>query len=337
MRVFFILFGGVMVPCKLNRRLRMITKPEFASWESTLRCNLRCTHCGLSAGCSRENELDTEESIEMLQRLSDLGVKNLVISGGEFTLRNDWVPITRFALRKFDLVRIISNGRLGAEYVYILEQIPNWERLLISLSLDGTKNVHNDRRGPGSYEKVEEGLSTQSYIPINIVTTVTKENFDDINGVLEICLKHNVTSWSISLGLPAGNMKREDFVGEDKLDLLADFICKCQKENGEELKVFADDCFLYFHPMRRSDPWVGCHGGKRLIAVLSDGSITGCPMWIDKICGNVRSDLLGEVWFGDRMRKLKEVPKYCRECNKCAGGCKAVQYVFGRQFCVGKI
>ena len=124
-----------------------IKAPEYASWESTLLCDLKCKHCGLSAGRPRANELGFKESTSLIAELADFGVKNIVISGGEFTLRHNWLLLLQHALYRFESVRVISNGRLGAGFIQILEKLCDVEKLTISLSLDGIGSVHDQRRG----------------------------------------------------------------------------------------------------------------------------------------------------------------------------------------------
>jgi len=48
--------------------------PVSVVWELTLECNMNCIHCGSHAGNCRENELSTEESLDLCKNLSDLNV-----------------------------------------------------------------------------------------------------------------------------------------------------------------------------------------------------------------------------------------------------------------------
>ena len=38
-------------------------KPIYAVWETTMRCDHSCSHCGSRAEFSRPNELETEELV----------------------------------------------------------------------------------------------------------------------------------------------------------------------------------------------------------------------------------------------------------------------------------
>ena len=67
----------------------------YAVWEITLRCDLACHHCGSRAGRARPDELSTEECLDLVRQMADLGVKEVTLIGGEAYLRDDWIEIAR--------------------------------------------------------------------------------------------------------------------------------------------------------------------------------------------------------------------------------------------------
>ncbi len=64
--------------------------PSAVVWEITFACNMRCIHCGTSAGKRRPDELTTEEALNLIDELAELGSEAITISGGEPLLRDDW-------------------------------------------------------------------------------------------------------------------------------------------------------------------------------------------------------------------------------------------------------
>ena len=61
--------------------------PWSVVWEITFACNMRCLHCGTSAGKKRPDELNTHEALQLIDELADLGADNITLSGGEPLLR----------------------------------------------------------------------------------------------------------------------------------------------------------------------------------------------------------------------------------------------------------
>ena len=123
--------------------------PLIIGWELTLRCNLRCRHCGSSAGQPRENELTTEEALAICEQLPDLLVQEVDFTGGEPFLRPDLLIIAE-KLKDLNInTNILTHG-----YGYSAKDIENLKKAGISgagISLDGLEATHDyTRRSRGS-------------------------------------------------------------------------------------------------------------------------------------------------------------------------------------------
>jgi MoaA/NifB/PqqE/SkfB family radical SAM enzyme len=77
----------------LEDRLAFI--PVHAVWELTLACDLKCQHCGSRAGKRRDEELTTDECLDLVRQLAKMGTREVTLIGGEAYLRRDWVRIIR--------------------------------------------------------------------------------------------------------------------------------------------------------------------------------------------------------------------------------------------------
>jgi len=64
-------------------------RPIYAVWELTLACDRASRHCGTRAGRARPDELTTREALDLVDKLADLGTKELTLIGGEAYLRDD--------------------------------------------------------------------------------------------------------------------------------------------------------------------------------------------------------------------------------------------------------
>ena len=74
-----------------------IGPPRFVTWNNTLRCSLKCSHCYVKAG---ENEtagvLSADEALAVIDQIRDVGTPVVVLSGGESLLRSDICEIARY-------------------------------------------------------------------------------------------------------------------------------------------------------------------------------------------------------------------------------------------------
>jgi MoaA/NifB/PqqE/SkfB family radical SAM enzyme len=58
-------------------------------------CDLACRHCGSRAGRARPDELTTDEALDLVRQMAELGTKEVTLIGGEAYLRDDWTTIAR--------------------------------------------------------------------------------------------------------------------------------------------------------------------------------------------------------------------------------------------------
>jgi MoaA/NifB/PqqE/SkfB family radical SAM enzyme len=90
--------------------------PISATLELTSRCNLRCQHCYLGdqdeQHARREQERSTEAVKASLQEWADAGCLNLLMTGGDPMMRDDFPETYRFACELGLLVTVFCDGIL---------------------------------------------------------------------------------------------------------------------------------------------------------------------------------------------------------------------------------
>ncbi len=114
--------------------------------EITRKCCAKCIHCIIDAGTERENELSSLEIIKLIEDFHDLGCKNVVLTGGEPFMRQDWPlfvqKINQLGMRPLFMTNglLIDDDTINTPKLY-----PN---TCFGISLDGAnKDVHNYIRG----------------------------------------------------------------------------------------------------------------------------------------------------------------------------------------------
>ncbi|MFQ6118984.1 MAG: radical SAM protein, partial [Methanosarcinales archaeon] len=139
---------------------RVTSSPIALQLHLTRKCNLNCYYCGADEfrKKEKEQELNTKEWVNLLERLKEIQVFDVAFSGGEIFLRKDIFEILETAIKcKFPKMRLTTNGTLISDAVAKRLKSLNFKN--IGISLDGNKETHEQIRGAGSFTKTIEGIS----------------------------------------------------------------------------------------------------------------------------------------------------------------------------------
>lgn len=129
-----------------------------AHWSVTGKCNLKCRHCYMSAPDAKYGELDHETVMNIIRQLSECGIFNVSLTGGEPLVRSDFMEIVDALLeRNINITTIYSNGVAVTDR--LLDEL---DRRGIhpefNMSFDGV-GWHDWLRGvPGAEKKAEEAF-----------------------------------------------------------------------------------------------------------------------------------------------------------------------------------
>lgn len=168
------------------RNVLLPNRPYFAHLALTHRCNLQCRFCHIQE--TRFRELDTDGMLRVIDRLDQLGVAVISISGGgEPLLRQDFAEILDYASFKGLYTKITSNGTMPRR---------RYEQLLrccvdeIGISLDGVRRNELPFRheGPPILETLRflnDNLPRGKTLTINV--TVTAENLEELDEIVAYC------------------------------------------------------------------------------------------------------------------------------------------------------
>ena len=314
-------------------------------WEITLGCNLKCIHCGSSAGKARDDELTTEEALQLCNDLKGIDCKGVALMGGEPLLRRDWPLIAKEVHDLGMDLSIITNGWLACDSK-VTKHMRDLSPECVAVSLDGGQaSVHDKIRGvPGSFDRAR--LAIEHFVslglPTSVITTVHKLNLRELKRIRRLLVGKGI-AWQIQMATPFGRLTRDYVLSKEEYYSVAMFIISTRKLYSKKklLIAGAHDMGYYSNilPEPQVLPWRGCQAGISTLGIQSNGNILGCLALPDSfIEGNIRSKPLSDIWYSpksfcySRYVKQKDLGGACVSCDfrkYCKGGCCAVSYSMG--------
>jgi len=314
--------------------------PRSVLYELTLGCNMRCIHCGSSAGVDRSKELSTEDWDKLTKDIYDLGGRDITLLGGEPLLRKDWYEVSK-TIRDYDMdLTIISNGLLIDKK--IIEKLRKLDPHSVALSFDGASPKTHDeiRQVKGSFEHVKKAFKMlrDANISTGAITTLSKINFQDLPEMRDFLLDKKI-AWQIQIAAPLGRFPRDLMLSPEEFYSVAMFISATRKKiNLERLPVMGAHVFgynsKYLTNVNIVPVWRGCQAGISGLGIQSNGGVKGCLSLSDEYTeGNIKEKSIKEIWndpnFASYNRNFKkeDAGKNCISCKylkKCRGGCLTV-------------
>lgn len=337
---------------------------SHVSLDLTYRCNLRCNMCFLYGQhltgknptvetIRRRKELTLDEWRSVLEDLAALGVRSLVMSGGEVFLKRGFLELLAAARERGFTVSVLTNGSMigEAEARHLVACQPNFVRF----SLDGDRDTHDAICVRPSYDRLlasigmiraEQRRQGTARPELGFETVIQRRNQDRLCHVIRVAHANDIRHVTISNIFftagshpasggtcqvsAAGQTTREvdsdlyavdPSVLDEELrrvratasDLGVEVTCRLRGIRDIE-RVYGDPEFGYLNKCLY--PWM-------MFRINPYGDVIPCTGSVRSM-GNVKERPVAEIWNGEDFcgyrRELKGVGLFdeCRKCNTLA-------------------
>lgn len=328
--------------------------PLYVVWETTMKCDQPCGHCGTRAGHARPEELSTEEMFTVARALAKLGAREVTLIGGEAYLRTDCEDLIRFITDLGVRVTMQTGGR-----AFTPERARRFAKAglgALGVSIDGPAESHDRLRGnSGSYAAAMQALvnARDAGLTISANTQINKLNCDLLLEFSRELRRTGIEAWQVQLTGPLGRAadRPEWIIDPWQIVPIIDTLAAIQKEAVEEFvaggskgicfNVFTNNNIGYFgpheialrsRPFGRETHWLGCAAGIYILGIESDGTVKACPTLptAEYAAGNVLDMRLEDLWERAEMMKFSrerttdELWGFCKTCyyaDVCKAGC----------------
>ncbi|MBQ3624503.1 MAG: radical SAM protein [Prevotella sp.] len=298
----------------------------------TNNCNLRCPHCYMFSGHSRENELTTDELHKILSCLKKEGWNAVTFTGGEICMRKDFYDIIEYAKKEGYTIQLLTNGTMWTQKL-ISKISPLID--MIQISIDGFDEKENSKiRGKGNFAKALKTVDVFAKSGIQTEVAITpffddeliayKENFS--NFALDLLSKYDHRNFRIKFTADLLDGREIHFSAKQKKQyekIMTDIYHLCYGEQIEDMS--------FIDAIKKKRLFNNCSYGN--LCINSEGDVFLCGrLTLLKPIANIRKDSFSKiVEISKKAHYLSEINHFqpCRNCelkNICGGGCRITYF-----------
>jgi MoaA/NifB/PqqE/SkfB family radical SAM enzyme len=292
-------------------------KPHHAQWMITRKCNYRCRGCNVWKE-QDQRELSTEEIKRGLDILRDLGIVELVISGGDPLLRKDISEIIDYASKLF-VTTVYDNGSMAKKKLEALRNVD-----FVAISIDSLDEAKNDyiKAVPGAWKKAMDAVETlhNEKINVSVTPTISQLNLHEIVDITNYFTQKGIPVWYCLYTFDQTKDENQlfrigkandEFIIKDKQAMveLCDSLLEMKKRNS---KIFITTKLLkvlrtLFLEDKRT--WT-CRALQNFLVLDHLGRIAGCHN--HNFVGSVFD--LPKMWNSEEFNLLRKTYNGCTQC-----------------------
>jgi radical SAM protein with 4Fe4S-binding SPASM domain len=212
----------------------------------------------------------------------------------------------------------------------------------VSVSVDGLEPTHDlIRASPGSFEAAlaaldhlrAAGLKTASNTQLNRLSQ------SDLEPLYELLKTKGISAWQVQPTAAIGRAAdRPELLLQpwDLIDLVPRVVALKERGFADGILVMPGNNLGYYGPQEGAlrsptaeglDRFPGCHAGRAVLGIESDGAIKGCPSLQSDayVGGHIRDRSLRDIWDHapelafTRARTVEDLWGFCRQCPFAAG------------------
>jgi radical SAM protein with 4Fe4S-binding SPASM domain len=208
----------------------------------------------------------------------------------------------------------------------------------VAISLDSSvPERHDEFRGVnGCWERAINAIKLlkKAGIQVQVNCTVTQENYDEIEKIMELAEDLGVDNFHLFFLVPTGRGTDVEDITPKMYEEMINRTLSKTKKFKLNVKPSCAPQFMRVAKDREIDMsrWVrGCMAGLYYCRIYPSGDVTPCP-YMPISLGNIRKRSFKDIWFNSKVfQDLRDFGKLKGKCGLCehqeiCGGCRARAY-----------
>ncbi|UYN89656.1 MAG: radical SAM protein [Anaerolineales bacterium] len=329
--------------CELSDTLEMspmfsveVNAPYKVDIALTYGCNNECPHCYNEADRLNMPSLHLQEWYAVLDRLAELGVPHLILTGGEATLHPDLPQVIRYADQLGMVVGLNTNGRHIAHNEY-MQQLAEAGLNHVQFTLDSNRpDVHNAMMGAKAWHQTVQGIENAIASRVHVITNTTlmRANMGHVEEIIEFLYSLGIRTFAMNgLIYSGGGFAHSNAIDEKEMPALLVRVRDKARELGMRFLWYTPTEYCRMSPVELEIGAKRCNAGEYSLCIEPNGNVLPCQSYYVS-AGNILHDPWEQIWDGELFRSFRYreldpkgygLPEKCWTCPDlplCGGGCR---------------
>ncbi|MEX1248491.1 MAG: radical SAM protein, partial [Anaerolineales bacterium] len=199
--------NGACPTCELSDTMDLspmfsieVNAPYKVDVALTYGCNNECPHCYNENDRLQMPSLPLNEWYAVLDRLSQLGVPHLILTGGEATLHPDLPKVIQYADQLGMVVGLNTNGRHIAHKPY-MDELAEAGLNHVQVTLDSSRaEVHDAMMGTTAFAQTVRGIENAVASRVHVITNTTlmRANMGHAEEIIEFIYSLGIRTFAMN-------------------------------------------------------------------------------------------------------------------------------------------
>jgi len=335
--------SGDCYTCALGGSLDMsplfsigVNAPYKVDIALTYGCNNECPHCYNETDRLAMPSLPLGEWTKVLDRLAEIGVPHLILTGGEATLHPDLPDMIRYADRLGMIVGLNTNGRSIAHRPY-MQKLAEAGLNHVQVTLGSNDpEIHNAMMGAESFGQTVRGIeaAVQSNVHVITNTTLMRTNMGHAEEIIDLIYDLGIRTFAMNgMIYSGGGFAHPTAIPEEEMPPLLVRVRDHAKKKGMRFLWYTPTEYCRLSPVELEIGAKRCNAGEYSLCIEPNGDVLPCQSYYVS-AGNILHDPWNQIWGGELFRSFRDreadpvwagLPEKCWECPDmplCGGGCR---------------
>jgi len=302
----------------------------------TYGCNNQCPHCYNEVNRLAMPSLPLDHWYRVFDRIAELGIPHVILTGGEATLHPDFLEIVSYADKLGMVVGLNSNGRYLGHAPFMQEAAEaGLNHVQITLG-SCIPEVHNAMMGADSFDQTVRGIQTAISSGVHVITnsTLMRSNIDHIPQLVEFLYDLGIRTFAMNGMIYAGGgFAHPNALHASELPAIISKVKDLAEQFGMRFLWYTPTEYCQLSPVALEVGAKKCNAGEYSICIEPNGDVLPCQSYYVS-AGNILDDDWEQIWHHDLFVSFRdreefpfqyELPEKCYQCPDlliCGAGCR---------------